>query len=84
MDNSYFSAQQQDCATFHPGDIAYLIHSNRFIREITVMSADRSGMCSVRFNDAKGGIRVRCSRLFSDKEAAEKQLHSHRKVNFPV
>lgn len=84
MDNSYVSVQQHNGTAFHPGDIAYLIHSNRFVREVTVMSADRSGMCSVRFNDAKGGIRVRCSRLYSDKEAAEQQLHSHRKVNFPV
>ena len=84
MQNSQLGTHRQDRAVFHSGDTAYLIHSNRFVREVTVMSADSSGMCSVRFNDANGGIRVRSSRLYSDKETAERQLHSHRKVNFPV
>ena len=84
MQRSQISMQSQNQTGFQPGDTAYLIHSNRFVREVTVMSTDRGGMCSVRFNDANGGIRVRCSRLYSDKEAAERQLHSSRKVNFPV
>ena len=68
---------------FHSGDTAYFIHSNRFIREVTVMRTGSNGMCSVRFNDANGGIRVRSSRLFHNKEDAERQLSSRRKVNFP-
>ena len=84
MQNSQLGIQPLNRTGFQPGDTAYLIHSNRFIREVTVMSTDRSGMCSVRFNDANGGIRVRKSRLYSDKEAAERQLHSQRKANFPV
>ncbi len=67
---------------FFSGDTAYLIHSNRFIREVTIMSADNSGMCSVRFNDANGGIRVRSSRLFQSKEDAERNLPTRRNINF--
>ncbi len=68
---------------FHSGDTAYIIHSNRFIREVTVMHTDSNGMYSVRFNDANGGVRVRSSRLFQNKEDAERQLPTRRKVNFP-
>lgn len=68
---------------FHSGDTAYIIHSNRFIREVTIMSADNSGMCAVRFNDANGGIRVRSSRLFQSKEDAEGHLPTRRNINFP-
>ena len=68
---------------FFSGDTAYLIHSNHFIREVTIMSADNSGMCSVRFNDANGGIRVRSSRLFQSKEDAERNLPTRRNINFP-
>ena len=76
---SNFASEQQ----FHAGDTAYIIHSNRFIREVTIMSADNSGMCSVRFNDANGGIRVRSSRLFQSKEDAERNLPTRRNINFP-
>ena len=68
---------------FHTGDTAYLIHSNRFVREVTVMSNDCGGMYSVRFNDANGGIRVRSSRLFRRKEDAERHLPTRRNINFP-
>ena len=68
---------------FHSGDTAYIIHSNRFIREVTVMRTGSNGMCSVRFSDANGGIRVRSSRLFHNREDAEKQLSPRRTVNFP-
>lgn len=30
-----FGMQPQNRAVFHPGDTAYLIHSNRFVREVT-------------------------------------------------
>ena len=68
---------------FNMGDTAYLIHSNRFVREVTVMSIDCGGMYSVRFNDANGGIRVRSSRLFQRKEDAERHLPTRRNINFP-
>lgn len=83
MQSSQFGMQPQNRAVFHPGDTAYLIHSNRFVREVTVMSNDCGGMCSVRFNDTNGGIRLRSSKLFQSKEDAERQLSTRRKVNFP-
>lgn len=66
------------------GDTAYLVHSNRFIKEVTVLSVDAYGMCSVRFNDANGGIKVRRSKLHRTKEDAEKMLSMSRHHNFPV
>lgn len=83
MQSSQFGIQPQNRAVFHPGDTAYLIHSNRFVREVTVMSTACGGMCSVRFNDANGGIRVRSSRLFQSKEDAERHLPTRRNINFP-
>lgn len=83
MQSSQFGMQPQNRAVFYPGDTAYLIHSNRFVREVTVISIDCGGMCSVRFNDANGGIRLRSSRLFQKEEDAERQLSTRRKVNFP-
>ena len=67
-----------------PGEIAYLVHSNIFIREVTVLSEDRNGMCSVRFTDSNGGIRVRRSRLFSSKEKAQHQILVKRSHHFPT
>lgn len=66
------------------GDTAYLVHSNRFIREVTVTRIDGYGMCSVRFTDAAGGIRVRINRLFQTKEEAEHQMSAHRHTTFPA
>ena len=66
------------------GDTAYLVHSNRFIREVTVTRIDGYGMCSVRFADAAGGIRVRINRLFQTKEEAEHQMSALRHASFPA
>lgn len=66
------------------GDTAYLVHSNRFIREVTVTRIDGYGMCSVRFADAAGGIRVRINRLFQTKEEAEHQMSALRHTSFPA
>lgn len=66
------------------GDTAYLVHSNRFIREVTVTRIDGYGICSVRFTDAAGGIRVRINRLFRTKEEAEYQMSAHRHTTFPA
>ena len=66
------------------GDTAYLVHSNRFVREVTVTRVDGYGMCSVRFADAAGGIRVRINRLFQTKEEAEHQMSALRRTRFPA
>lgn len=68
---------------FKPGDTAFLVHSNRFVREVTVTHVDCYGMCSVRFSDAFGGIRVRITRLFQTKEEAELHMSVHHRTSLP-
>ncbi len=52
---------------------AYIVESNRFIREVIVVT--RSGdFYTVRFVDSGGGIKIRGSRLFASKEEAEATL----------
>ena len=58
---------------FNPGDIAYIVESNHYIREVEVVKA-AAGFCTIRFTDHGGGIKVRESRLFPSKEAAEASL----------
>ena len=61
-------------AKYKPGDLAYIIESNRFIREVQVRSA-AGGMYVIRFTDTGGGIKVKESRLFPSKEDAEQSIH---------
>lgn len=63
------------------GQTAYIVESNRFIREVTVsrVSAD---FYVVRFTDTGGAIQVRGSRLFATEEEARASIlpekkHSH-------
>lgn len=57
---------------FQNGSHAYIIESNRTIREVTVVR--RSGdFYLVRF-DSNGGVQLRGSRLFVTKEEAEATL----------
>lgn len=60
-------------ASFNPGDVAYIVESNLFIREVEVVKS-AGGFCTIRFTDHGGGIKVRESRLFPSKEAAEASL----------
>ena len=57
-------------AKFKAGDIAYLIESNRIIREITIVKFG-GGFYLIRFKDSGGGIKVRENRLYASKEEAE-------------
>ena len=60
---------------YSPGDTAFLIESGRFIREVKIIK--QSGdFCTLRFIDSNGGIKVRESRLYPTKEAAEASLPS--------
>lgn len=55
---------------YENGTKAFIIESNRCIREVTVTR--RSGdFYIVRFTDGTGGIQVRSSRLFPSREEAE-------------
>ena len=85
MDNSSSAAlKKTKNDQLKTGDTAYLVHSNRFVREVTITRIDGYGMCSVRFADAAGGIRVRINRLFQTKEEAEHQMSAHRHTAFPA
>lgn len=58
---------------YNPGDRAYIVESNLYIREVKVIKA-AGGFCTIRFVDSGGGIKVRENRLFPSKEAAEASL----------
>ena len=63
---------------FEIGSTAYIVESNRIVREVTVVK--RSGdFHTVRF-DTNGGIQVRGSRLFASQEDAEASLTRNRIV----
>ena len=55
---------------YSPRDIAYIVESNLYIREVEVIKV-AGGFCTIRFVDCGGGIKVRENRLFPSKEAAE-------------
>lgn len=54
---------------YEKGSTAYIVESNRFIREVIVVRAT-SDFYIVRFTDSGGAIQVRGSRLFAMKEDA--------------
>ena len=58
---------------YNPGDIAFIVESSRFIREVKVLKA-AGGFATLRFTDSDGGIKLRESRLFPTKEDAEASL----------
>lgn len=60
---------------YEPGQSVYIIQSNRWIREATVLKF-AGGMYTIRFSEG-GGTRLRESRLFESKEAAEEYLKTH-------
>ncbi len=56
-----------------PGDTAFIIESNRIIREVEIVRCS-GGMYLIRFKDSGGGIQVKKHRLFATKEDAEDSL----------
>lgn len=58
---------------YNPGDHAYIVESNLYLREVEVIKA-AGGFCTIRFVDSGGGIKVRESRLYPSREAAEASL----------
>ena len=55
------------------GDIAYIIESNRFIREVKIKSCSGE-IYLIQFTDSGGGIKVKEHRLFPTREEAENSL----------
>ena len=64
---------------YNPGDIAFIVESSRFIREVRGVKI-AGGFAKVRFVDSDGGIKLRVSRLFPTKEAAEASLPKKTKL----
>lgn len=59
---------------YKPGDIAYIVESALVVREVQIHNISGS-FYALRFTDTNGGSKVRESRLFPTKEAAEATLH---------
>lgn len=55
---------------FKTGDTAYLIESNRIVREVSIIKF-AGGFYTICFKDSGGGIKVRETRLYASKEEAE-------------
>ena len=62
---------------FKPGDKAFIVESNRFIREVEIRSV-AGGMYLIKFTDSGGGIKVKESRLFATREDADKSLRGNK------
>ena len=58
---------------YNPCDRAYIVESNHYIREVEVINVV-GGFRTIRFVDRGGGIKVRESRLYPSREAAEASL----------
>lgn len=55
------------------GSKAYIVESNRIIREVTIVKA-MGGLYIIRFSDSGGGIQVKEHRLFATEDDARKSL----------
>ena len=55
------------------GDMAYIIESNRIIREVKIVRCS-GGIFLVKFLDTGGGIQVKRHRLFATREEAENSI----------
>lgn len=58
---------------FHPGDTAFLIESNRIIREVKVLKFS-GGFYTIRYIESPTGIKVKGHRLFAVMEEAEASM----------
>lgn len=58
---------------FSPNDTAFLIESNRIIREVKILKFS-GGLYTIRFVQGGGGIKVRESRLFATEEEARASI----------
>ena len=64
---------------FKSGDKAFIVESNRFVREVEIKSC-AGGLFTIKFLDTKGGIKVKEHRLFPTKEEAEQSIHIESKL----
>lgn len=66
-------------AKLKAGDTAYIIESNRIIREVEIKNCS-GGMYLIRFKDSGGGIKVKEHRLFVSRDEAEASISTGVKV----
>lgn len=59
--------------TFEIGSTAYIVESNRTIREVTIVK--RNGDFYIIRFETTGGIQVRSNRLFASYEDADSSIH---------
>ena len=58
---------------YNIGDIAYIVESNRFIKEVMIKKY-AGGSYVIKFMDTGGGIRVQESRLFASVDEAKASI----------
>ncbi len=58
---------------YNVGDTAYIIESNRLIRE-TVIIKKKGNFYTVKFKDTNGAITLKAHRLYGTREEAEQDL----------
>ena len=66
-------------AKLKAGDTAYIIESNRIIREVEIKNCS-GGMYLIRFKDSGGGIKVKEHRLFVSRGEAEASISTGAKA----
>ena len=59
--------------TFEIGSTAYIVESNRIVREVTIVKRN-GNFYIIRFG-TRGGIQVRSNRLFASYEDADSSIH---------
>lgn len=55
------------------GSTAYIVESNHTVREVTIVSR-KGEFYTVRFENGKGGIRLKEHRIFPSQEVAEESF----------
>ena len=55
------------------GNIAYIVESNRFVREVKIIRYS-GGLYLVRFTNSGGGFKIRENSLFPTQELAENSI----------
>lgn len=53
------------------GDVVYFVSSSIFVRKATIISI-AGGFCTIKFEDTRGGTRVRLSKIYKTEAEANK------------
>ena len=64
---------RQNMMKYRPGDIAYIVSNNRWVRTVEVVGASY-GLITVHILERNSHIRLRENRLFPTEEAAKASL----------